>query len=57
MQIINKEILEFSGEEAKALQLVTKMCLGIEREAKNPELVKLAKTAFETLSELWGYEE
>jgi hypothetical protein len=57
MQIIKKEILEFSEEETKALQLVTEMCLGIEREAKNPELVKLAKTAFEKLSELWGYEE
>jgi hypothetical protein len=57
MQIIKKEILEFSEEEIKALQLVTEMCLGIEREAKNPELVELVATIFEKVSELWGYEE
>lgn len=55
MQIIKTEILEFSEEEIQALQLVTKICLGIEREANNPELVKLAKTTFEKVSELWGY--
>ena len=57
MQIIKKEILEFSEEETKALQLVTEICLGIAREAENPELIKLAKTTFDKISELWGYEE
>ena len=57
MNIIKREILEFSEKETDALQLVTQMCLGIAKEAENPELVKLAKTAFEKVSELWGYEE
>lgn len=57
MQIIKKEILEFSEKETDALQLVTQMCLGIEREANSPELRRIASEAFEKLSELWGYEE
>ena len=57
MNIIKKEILEFSEKESNALELVTQMCLGIAQEAENPELVKLAKTVFEKVSELWGYEE
>ena len=57
MNIIKKEILDFSECETEALQLVTQMCLGIAKEAENPELVKLANIAFEKLSELWGYEE
>jgi hypothetical protein len=57
MQIIKKEILEFSEAETKALQLVTEMCLGIERESENPTIRQLASEAFEKLSELWGYEE
>ena len=57
MNIIKKESLEFSEKETDALQLVTEMCLGIEREANNPELRKLAKEIFNKLSELWGYEE
>ena len=57
MQIIKKEILEFSEKETDALQLVTQMCLGIEREANSLELRRIASEAFEKLSELWGYEE
>ena len=57
MNIIKKEILEFSEKETDAIQLVTEMCLGIEREANDPELRKLAKEIFNKLSELWGYEE
>lgn len=57
MNIIKKEILEFSEKETEALRLVTEMCLGIAREAENPELIKLANVAFEKVSELWGYEE
>lgn len=57
MNIIKKEILEFSEKETDALQLITAMCLGIEREANNPKLRELAKEIFDKLSELWGYEE
>ena len=57
MQIIKKEILEFSEKETDALRLVTQMCLGIEREANNPELQRIAIEAFAKLAELWRYEE
>lgn len=57
MNIIKKEVLDFSECETEALKLVTQLCLGIAKEAENPELVKLANTAFEKISELWGYEE
>ena len=57
MNIIKKEILEFSERETDALELVTQLCLGIADEAENPELCKLAKTVFDKVSELWGYEE
>ena len=57
MNIIKKEILEFSERETEALELVTQLCLGIADEAENPELIKLAKTVFDKVSELWGYEE
>ena len=57
MNIIKKEILEFSEKESDALQLVTEMCLGIERECESPVIRQIASEAFEKLSELWGYEE
>lgn len=57
MQIIKKEVLEFSGKEAEALQLVTEMCLGIDREANDPDLQILAKKLYSNLSELWGWGE
>jgi len=43
MRIIKKEILEFSERETDAIQLVTEMCLGIDREADDPDLQILAK--------------
>ena len=57
MNIIKKEILNFSECELEALELVTQLCLGIAKEAENPTLINLANTAFEKVSELWGYEE
>ena len=57
MNIVKKEILEFSEEETDALRLVTEMCLGIERESESPVIRQLASEVFEKLSELWGYEE
>ena len=57
MQIIKKEVLEFSDKEAQALQLVTEMCLGIDREADDPDLQILAKRIYNDLSELWGWGE
>ena len=57
MQIIKKEILEFNEKESYALQLVTEMCLGIEREADDPDLQILAKRIYNNLSELWGWRE
>ena len=57
MNIIKKEILDFSERENDALELVTQLCLGIIDEAENPELVNLAKTVFEKVSKLWGYKE
>ena len=56
MNIIKKEILEFSERETDALTLVTQLCLGITKEAENPELVKLAYAVYEKVAELWGYE-
>lgn len=57
MQIIKKEILEFSEKETDALRLVTEICLGINREASAPELKKLACETYDKICELWGYEE
>lgn len=57
MQIIKKEILEFSERETDALQLVTEMCLGIDREATDPDLQILAKKLYSNLSELWEWGE
>lgn len=57
MNIIKKEILEFSKNEADALQLVTEMCVGLMREAGNPNLRDLAQRIYYDVSELWGWEE
>lgn len=57
MKIIKKEMLEFSEKETSALQLVTEMCLGISREANDPNLQTLAKKLYSNLSELWGWGE
>lgn len=55
MNIVKKETIEFSEKESNALDLVLDMCLGIEREATDPELQKLAKELSYKLSILWGY--
>lgn len=57
MNIIKKEVLEFSEKETEALQLVTQMCIGLMREAEHPELRRLAQTTYDKVSELWGWEE
>lgn len=57
MRIIKKEILEFSEKETNALQLVVEMCLGIDREADDPDLQILAKKIYNYLTDLWEYGE
>lgn len=57
MQIIKKEILEFSERETDALKLVMNICAGLMREATDPELERLANEVYEKLAELWGWEE
>lgn len=57
MNIVKKEILEFSEKESDALELTIEMCLGIEREATDPDLVKLAKEISCKVSLLWGFKE
>lgn len=57
MNIIKKEILEFSEEETDAIQLVTGICIGLMREANDPDLKKLAKETYNCITTLWGLEE
>lgn len=57
MQIVKKEILEFSEKETDALMLVVRICEGIMREATNPNLVELAEKTHSQVCELWGLEE
>lgn len=57
MNIIKKEILEFSEKETDAIRLIIEMCLGIERESESPDIRQLAREVFEKLSKLWEYEE
>lgn len=57
MDIIKKEILNFSEKESDALHLVIEMCWGINQEATNPELLKLADEISYKLCVLWGYKE
>lgn len=57
MDIIKKEILNFSEKESDALHLVIEMCWGINREATNPKLLKLADEISYKLCVLWGYKE
>jgi hypothetical protein len=57
MNIVKKEILEFSEKESDALHLVIEMCSGIKREATNPELLKLADEISYKLCVLWWYKE
>lgn len=57
MTIIKKEFLEFSEKEREAIDLVCEICTGLMRESADPELIKLAETVYNNLSELWGWEE
>lgn len=57
MTIIKKEFLEFSEKEREAIDLVCEICSGLVRESVDPELIKLAETVYNNLSELWGWEE
>lgn len=57
MNIVKKEILEFSEKETAAAELVIDMCYGIKRESTNPELIKLANEISHKLNVLWGYVE
>ena len=57
MEIIKKESLAFSEKEVEAIDLVREICSGLMREATDPELIKLAETVYNNLTELWGWEE
>lgn len=57
MNIIKKEILEFSERETDAIMLITEICAGLMREADNPRIKYLSENIYYNLSELWGYEE
>lgn len=57
MQILKKEILEFSEKETDALAMMAKICEGIMREATDPNLIKLAEQLDTYICELWSWEE
>lgn len=57
MKIIKKEILEFSEKEADAIQLVTEICIGLMKEATDPNLKELAEETYNCITTLWGWEE
>lgn len=57
MTIIKKEFLEFSEKEREAIDLVCEICLGLTKESTDPELIKLAETVYNNLTELWRWEE
>lgn len=57
MNIIRKEVLEFSEREADAIRLTMEICSGLMREATNPELKKLAETTYNNVAELWGWDD
>ena len=57
MTIIKKEFLEFSEKEIEAINLVFEICLGLTKESTDPELIKLAETVYNNLTELWRWEE
>lgn len=56
MEIIKKEILEFSEKEKNAIQLVTEICNGIMREADDPNLLDLAEETYNCITTLWEWE-
>ena len=57
MQIIKKEILEFSERETDAIQLVLEICTGLMREATDPDLKEVAEETYNCVTTLWGWEE
>lgn len=57
MTIIKKEYLAFSEKEVEAIDFVCKICTGLIQEATNPELIKLAETVYNNLTELLAWEE
>lgn len=57
MNIIKKEILEFSEEERKAINLLLKICNEIRGATSDSNLEKLAKETYNNIATLEGYEE
>lgn len=57
MKIIKKEILEFSERETDAIRLVAEICVGLMREATDPNLKKLAEETYNYITTLWELEE
>lgn len=57
MNIIKKEILEFSEEEREAINLLLKICNEIRGTTSDPNLEKLAKETYNNVATLLGYEE
>lgn len=57
MNIIKKEILEFSEEEREAINLLLKICNEIIGATSDSNLEKLAKETYNNIATLEGYEE
>lgn len=57
MNIIKKEILEFSEEEREAINLLLKICNEIRGATSDSNLEKLAKETYNNVATLEGYEE
>lgn len=57
MNIIKKEILEFSEEEREAINLLLKICNEIRGATSDSNLEKLAKETYNNVATLKGYEE
>lgn len=57
MNIIKKEILEFSKEEREAINLLLKICNEIRGTTSDSNLEKLAKETYNNVAALEGYEE
>lgn len=55
MTIVKKENLEFSDREVEALNLVMDICVGIMREAEDPNLKRIAENININLVGLWDY--
>ena len=55
MTIVKKENLEFSDREVEALNLAMDICIGIMREAEDPNLKRIAENININLVGLWDY--